>query len=302
MVNTSKWPVTVDGTRLDSLAWNIETRSGRDFMPGIPGADIDTEMRDGTLWVPNKNYGPGRIVLSMWVGGTDEDGAVPVDNDDYKKYILNLDKLKRMFGVQHRLLDVRQQFDIAGTMIRQSLCNVGTVLTPEMFAVYPYTAKFVVELNVPGAFSQDVADSNYDSQAVGQFPGGLPANTTITLPDPFPAATAPMRKMYVVLDGPATNPKIIDPRNGHSIQYNGVVANGSQWVVNTTEWTSKVGIGIAFTQNGTDVFAQTVAQGGHMPVALFGITADPAGAQVRIEGSGFTAATRLRLRTKLQYL
>jgi len=302
MVTTSKWPITVDGTRLDSLAWNVSTRGGRDGMPPIAGADIDTEMRDGTLWVPNKNFGPGKLVLKMWVGGTDADGAVPVGNDDYKKYITNLDSLKRMFAVQHRLLDVRQQFDIAGTMIRQSLCTINTVITPEMFSAYPYTATFAVELDVPGAFSQDVADSNYDSQAVGQFPGGVPANTTITLPAPFPQATAPMRKMYLVVDGPATNPKILDPRNGHSIQYNGVVANGSQWVVNTTTWTSKVGIGIAFTDTGTDVYAQTVAQGGHMPAALFGITADPAGAQVRIEGSAFGAATRLRIRTKLQYL
>jgi hypothetical protein len=190
---------------------------------------------------------------------------------------------------------VRFQLDAAGTKIRQALCEKTAAITPEMHVAYPYTAKFTVELNIPSGFMQDVADSNYDSNV------GLLANTDITLPAPFPQATAPMRNLYSVLDGPATNPKLIDVRNGHSIQYNGAVASGSQWVVNTATWSSKVGIGIAFTDNGTDVYQQTVYKGGHSP-SMFGITADPLGPQVRIEGSGFGAGTRLRLRTKLQYL
>lgn len=297
MVNTSRWPVTVDGVRLDSLAWNIETRTGRDLEPAVVGENIDTGARDGNIWVPHKKRGPGRYVLSMWVGGTDEDGAVPVGNDDYEKYIENLDSLKLMFGVTHRLLDVRFQYDEAGTKIRQVLAEKTAIITPEMQASYPYTAKFTVELNVPGAFMQDVADSNFDSGAAL-----VPSSSfTLATPAPFSAATAPMRELYTVLDGPATNPEIWDDRNQHFVRYNGIVANGSQWVVNTTTWSSKVGIGIAFTDTGTDVFDQTEFAGGHAP-AMFGLTADPAGPKVRVEGSAFGAATRLRIRGKVKYL
>lgn len=295
MVNTSRWPVTVDGTRLDTLAWNISTRQGRDLEPALVGENIDTGMRDGVIWTPHKRRGAGRFVLDMWVGGTDADGAVPVGNDDYYKYIQNLDALKRMFGVTHRLLDVRLQMDAAGNDIRQALCEKTAIITPEMHTGYPYTAKFTVELTIPDAFMQSVAESNYDSNI------GLVANTDITLPAPFPAATAPMRDLWIVLDGPATNPKLIDTRNGHYVQYNGVVGNGSQWVVNTSLFTSRLGAGIAFTTGGTDVYPQTVFAGGHSP-RMFGITADPLGPQVRIEGSAFGANTRLRLRGKLKYL
>lgn len=293
MVNTSRWPVTVDGVRLDTMAWNIETRQGRDLEAPISGENIESGMRDGNIWVPHKKRGPGRLVLSMWVGGTDEDGAVPVSNDDYEKYTENLDALKKMFGVTHRLLDVRLQMDAAGTKIRQALCEKGAIITPEMYASYPYTAKFTVELNIPGAFLQSVTDANFDSGLA------LAANTDLPLPA-FAAGTAPMRDMWMVLDGPAINPKLID-RNGHWIQLNSAVASGSQWVVNTMTWTSKVGIGIAFTTGGTDAYANTVFAGGHSP-SMFGLTADPAGPQVRIEGSGFGANTRLRLRGKVKYL
>src|SRR3546814_406236 len=121
----------------------------------VAGGNIDTGMRDGNLWVPHKKAGPGRFVLKMWVSGTDEDGVVPVGNDDYWKYRDNLDKLLRMFRVTHRKLDVRQQWDIAGTKVRQALCDVTAIVTPDMLAAYPYTSEFTVELNITDAFWQD---------------------------------------------------------------------------------------------------------------------------------------------------
>jgi len=297
MVNTSRWPVTVDGTRLDTLAYNISTRSGRDLEPALAGENIDTGMRDGNIWVPHKKRDPGRLVLSMWVGGTDDDGAVPVGNDDYAKYIANLDKLKRMFGVTHRLLDVRLQMNASGTDIRQALSEKSAIITPEMRASYPYTAEFTVELSIPGAFLQSVADANFDSDTVLD-----PVVPDTDLPlAPFAAATAPMRDIWTVFDGPGTNVELTDNLNAHWMRYNGVVANGSQWVVDTTSYTSKVGVGIAFTHNGTDVYDQTEYAGGHSP-RMFGITADPLGPEINIGGSGFGANSRLRIRGKIKFL
>ena len=291
-VYTSGYPVTVDGTRLDTLAYSIETKDGRDLGVGVQGEDISTGMRDGEIWVPNKKAGPGRIILSMWVSGTDEDGIVPADS--YYKYRQNLDKLRRIFGVQHRLLDVREQLDVSGAHIRQALCTVGAVIDPSMLANFPYTAKFTVELKIMAGFWQDLADTNYDSGI------GLLANTDHDLPE-FALATAPMRDMWVVLDGPANNPRIIDNRSGHYAQYNGILGNGIQWVIDTTSWTSKTGGAIAFTNDGVDQYDNTEFAGSHAP-SIFGVTADPLGPQIRIEGSGFGANTRLRLRGKLKYL
>jgi hypothetical protein len=294
MVNTSKYPITVDGLRLDTLAYNISTRAGRDIGIGASGSNIATGLRDGEIWVPDKKAPPGKCYLKMWVAGVDVDGENAPDGDDYYQYTLNLDKLKRIFGVHSRLLDVRQQMDSAGAHIRQALSEVTAMIEPETLAAAPYTSAFSLELSIPGAFWTDVADSNYDSAAALTSPQDL------NLPG-FALATAPMRDLYVVLDGPATNPKIIDNRNGHYVLLNGSVANGSQWVINTTQWTSKVGVGIAFTQGGTDRYDTTEFAGGHSP-SIFGLSADPLGVQVRIEGTGFGAASRLRIRGKLKYL
>lgn len=296
MVNTSKYPITIDGVRLDTLAYNVKTRAGRDIGFGASGSNIATGLMDGEIWVPGKKAPAARAYLDMWVGGTDVDGAIGAD--DYYTYRTNIDTLKRMFAPRDRLLDVREQLDIAGAHIRQALAEVTAVIEPKTISSYPYTADFTIELNIPAGFWQDVADTNYDSNT--PFPGGIPAATDVSL-TAFAAATAPMRDLYLVVDGPATNPKILDSRNGHYVLLNGVVANGSQWVVNTTLQTSKTGVGIAFTQTGTDQYDNTEFAGGHAP-SIFGVNADPLGPQIRIEGTGFGAATRLRVRGKLKYL
>jgi hypothetical protein len=168
------------------------------------------------------------------------------------------------------------------------------VIDPSMLANFPYTARMTVELKIMDGFWQDLADTNYDSTI------GLLANTDHDLPT-FAPATAPMRDMWVVLDGPASNPKIIDNRSGHYVKLNGVIGNGIQWVIDTTSWTSKTGAAIAFTNDGVDQYASTEFAGSHTP-SIFGVTADPLGPQIRIEGSGFGPNTRLRLRGKLKYL
>lgn len=293
MVTTSRWPVTVDGVRLDTLAYNIETRMGRDSTAVVVGDDVDTEMRHGHMWTAHKKYGPGRLVLRMWVGGTTVDGDY-ASIDDYALYRSNLDYLNRLFSPHHRLLDVRQTVDNSGPVQRQALCELITVIDPETVASNPYTAKFTVELKVPNAFWTDIGDTNWTSGA---------AYVSATVKDlvEFQPNTAPMIDLYLVVDGPATNPKVFDNRSGHWVQYNGVIPNLQQWVVNTSTWSSKVGTGIEFTDTGLDVYAQTDFAGGHSP-RLFGIVPDLTSPQARMEGTGFGANTRFRIRAKRQYL
>jgi hypothetical protein len=295
MTNTSQNPITVDGVRLDTLAHNISAKVGRDIMPSVAGSNIDTGLRHGQLWVPHKKFGPGQLVLKMWVSGCDEDGVVPVDGDDYWQYMQNLDNLKRMFAVHNRLLDVRHTIKRDGSVVRQALAEVTIAIPPDKLAAYPYTSEFTVEMTMPGSFWQNVADTTFDTNA------GVLANSDHTLPAPWPAATAPMTDLYVVVDGPATNPKVIDNRSGHYVQLNSAIGPGIQWVVNTATWSSKTGVGIEFTDGGTDRYGETVFAGAHAPT-MFGLVADPAGPQVRIEGTGFGAGTRLRIRGKLKYL
>jgi hypothetical protein len=294
MTNTSRWPITIDGTRLDTYAWNVRTRAGRDLAASVKTANLDQPLLNGELWVPGKKVGPGRMVLQMWVSGVDANGVAPVDGDTYWVYRQNLDSLRRIFGKRYGLLDVQQTVRTSPATVRQALCEVTAVIDPDFAAPAPYTGQFTVELSIPDAWWQDPADSNFDTGT------SITSGTTYQMTT-FAAATAPCEDLYTVVDGPATNPKWTDQPSGHFVQLSRALLAGEQWVVNTSKWTSKIGTGIAFTDNGTNVASQT-SYGGYLAPRMFGLSPlNPNPRVVLSWTAGGTTATRGRIRGKVKY-
>lgn len=289
MVTTSTHPITVDGTRLDTLAWNISVKSGWDLGTPVRGGNAVVPGVDGELWTPNKRDGAGRMVLSMWVNGTDADGVPPAGGDLYQQYRQNLDQLRSLFGKRHALLDVRH---VLGSTLgtRQALCEVAQAIDPEVNRFGFGT--FSVLLNIVGAFWQDTADQNYD------LTGATAGVKNVTQ---FAGATAPMRDLQIVFDGPWTSPGVVDTLTGHYLR-GPTLAAGTQWMIDTSAFTSRTGTGIAFTSGGTQALTNTLYAGAHAP-GLFALSpAALAGTpQVTLEGSGLTGASRFRIRGRRKY-
>jgi hypothetical protein len=106
---TNQRPLSVDGTRLDTLAYNIETIDGRRQLPGVRANDVVVPGRHGEVPSIYDDFEPGRIVLRMWIRSTDVDGNnVPGANpkDTLQR---NLDRLFALFRPRNRLLTVTQQ-------------------------------------------------------------------------------------------------------------------------------------------------------------------------------------------------
>jgi len=287
VVNTSSHPITVDGTRLDTLAYNIEVKSGFDLGTTGRGSNATVPGIDGALWAPNKRETTGRMALAMWVNGTDVDGVTA--GDPYEKYRQNMDILRVLFGKRHALLDIRQTLgSTIGT--RQALCEVLQAIDPDVNR--QGFGRFSVLLEILGAFWQDTADQNYDLN---------PATTGVKSVTQFAGATAPMRDLQIVLDGPWTSPTVTDTLTGHVLT-GATIAAGSQWMIDTTAHTSRTGVGIAFTTGGAQALTTTTRVGAHAP-GLFALS--PAAAagtpQITLGGSGLTAASRIRIRGRRKY-
>lgn len=297
-IRTSSWPVTVDGVRLDSLAWNVSTLNGREYIPGIRGTNIQVPGRHGSLFNPNKKFDEGKFILQMWVQGCDNKGEVPTNT--YNEFRKNLDSLKLLFTKRGQLLDVRRK-DGAGNE-RRAYCEVEAAIDPEVYGVNP-AARFAVELSIPAVFWESISQST--ELVTGPVSGTDYEIGSLT------ASTAINEDLEIIVDGPCNNPKLTDVGTGHWVQLNKTIPAGQQWVLNTTNWTSQTGTLLEFTGTGTDEILNTAFGGPHSPryfalspnyiVAAEEIVA--AGPVFKFEATGgVTGATQIRIRGRKKFL
>lgn len=287
MSNTSVIPMSVDGVRLDTLAYNIETIDGRIGVPGVRGANPQVPGRSGSIFVPNKAYDEGNIVLKMWVNGCDVDGLVPTTGmTEFRK---NVDTLSALFSKRAALLDVRQTWP-AG--VRQALCEVLQAYDLSSRAIQPY-GKFSVALSIPGTFWQDVSTSDHPS-ATNLTPA------TVVTASTYIGATAPMEDMILVVRGPATNPKLTDLTTGSWVQLAGTIASGTDWQVDCANWTSKTGAALLFGAGGSSVIGTTSHSG--LVGSFISLSPLAGGPQIRLDGSTFGTNTQVQVRGRRKYL
>lgn len=289
MTTTSAIPLTVDGVRLDTYAFNVETLDGRLAVPSVRGEDPVVPGMDGAVFVPNKSYDSGRMTLTMWVRGCDVNGGVPTTNTT--EFRTNLDMITRMFTVRHRLLDVRQTWP-AGDI--QWLCKVEQPWDFTATAFNPM-ARFAVELGIPGTFGQDVSTADYTSAA------GLASGVTLTLTN-YNGTTAPISDAILVVRGPATNPRLTNPDTGEWVQYNGTIAAGSDWRVDCSLWETRTGVGIGIASGaGTNQVANTQYAGGG--ARFMRLTPRPSGGpQLVLTGTGFSTGTQVLGRARRKFI
>lgn len=278
MVNLQQYPVWVDGVRLDTLAYSIETRNGRFNVPAMRGENLELAGRDGRLYVPNKRLEPGLLSLSMWCSDTDADGG----NPGYEQFLQNYDTLIALFMRNNSMLHVRKQVASDGTE-RESYAEVSGAIAPDISGSHAHpVAKFTIGLELPGVFWQDTTDVVWSQ--TGAVSG------TVYSPTGFGGGNAPMMDLAIEVTGPANNPRLVDGSTGHYVQLNHSLLGTEVWALNSGAWTSGIGA--------TNMIGQTQYSGAFSP-RLFGLSA---GSQLRFEATGgITSATAIEVTGRRKY-
>ena len=129
-----QYPITVDGVKLDNLAYKVTTRNGWQSTPGLRAASVEAAHVDGVL-VPDRvaPLEPGQIALSMFVKGR-----------DWPEYVYNLDTLKRLFSTPRGTVEVTMD---TGDGVR--VCQARTVASWQPEHVNPLHARFTVVMEIP---------------------------------------------------------------------------------------------------------------------------------------------------------
>lgn len=305
MVYTSRNPIVIvnggNTVRLDTLAYNIETRSG--VATGVASARsgaVEVAGRTGSFYRPGAKREESTIVLKLWVSDDDVNGQ---PQSGYQSWRNNIDTLNSIFDTSTRQLEIREYVNaiaspsttLVGKPYRRAFCEVRTVIEPDMED--RWFGPYVAELVNNQTYWEDDALTTFVS------PTGTTAVATHTI-TALGGSTAPIEDALITVTGPITNPALTCPETGSTLRHTGTVAAGQQWCVNTKTYQSAKGTNIesaiwAGNVAGTSVVPSTVYSGPHSPT-MFPIAGSPS-PQVQLSGSGAGTGTNLKIAARKKY-
>lgn len=293
MTFTSDRPVSVDGVRLDTLAWNIQKINRA--TAARRASDYDIPNMDGQLPSLNDPLEGTTYGLEMWLRGTDVDGSVPVagSRDTLRA---NLDEVLHLFGKRHALLDLREL--VAVGVERRAWAKVTDSIQPDLDTPGGQ-GTFTVSLSIPAGVWEDVdaTDQTINAPVTAAELTGLQG------------ATERVNDAVFLVTGPANTPRITDPATGMWVELNANLAGGQFWRFNSATWASRYGAGLGLGSadtTGTDGSGLTTTGG---PSRAYGLPLTP----IRDTGlrrvratltaaSGIVAVTtKLSTRTRRKY-
>ncbi|MCA1800468.1 MAG: phage tail family protein [Actinobacteria bacterium] len=270
-------------TRLDTLANNVSTKSGLVLLPGLKGSSPEIAGRNGSLYTPGKSRENGRLVISGWAQDSNADGVLGADR--YATWRANMDQLLYLFDTQYNQIILREYVTslstpstaLPATGYREALVEVTAAIDPEVLG--KVFGRFSIECLINEVFWSHPTLSTYTS------PTGASAVATHTVTT-LSGSTAPILDAIIRVTGSLTNPRVTDPRTGHYIQYNGVLASGAIWTIDCKNFTSMVG---AASVTGSTFTA------GKMSPYMFGLSPEGVAGTPTIQLSGTSSNTNTKI-------
>jgi hypothetical protein len=213
----------VNGTSLNTLAWNIETLTGRSKAPLLRGDDIQVPYRPGAIW-REKTPDSRVLTLAMWVLGCNSDGTLP-SMSTRAKFNENRDALTRLFYHPEAQLSLTKRWLTgAGVQSATALAELVGDMDPTMIG--NDGAQFVVDLKLADPYFYGVSSV---------FNLGVTTGAVTNL------GHDRIKKGLLRFNGPLTNPRLTNstPNPDIWVQYAGVIAGGDWVELNIDLFTAK---------------------------------------------------------------
>lgn len=199
----------VDGTSIQTNAYNIETLGGRNTPPPLRGDDEEIPHRYGERWLP-KVAGSRTISLAMWVVGANPDGSIDKQRRDI--FDDNVRKLQSLFWTPGRQFQLKKRFRYAGAMrSATALGEYAGGLEPEMIG--RYGAKLVVNVKLADPYFYDDVEVSTN----------LGASTNVTV-----LGDAVTHNINVTINGARKTPRVRNNTLGMEFTYNGELLTGAR--------------------------------------------------------------------------
>jgi hypothetical protein len=258
----------------------------------VRAASVTLPGRPGELAVVGEDVEPTTVGLTLGVCGVDPEGI----DRGVAGLDANLAALYGLFGVRHRMLDVRYR----AAPGRAEVAAEATVTTASEPTVWTGAARarLAVVLRVPGVFWRDTTPADWSTNTLG-------APVRVSTLD---GATAPVLDAVLRVTGPVTGLRVTDVVTGGWLSYPGTLAAGRQLRVHCGRMDAHEAPGV--TWEGTEANATgAITTGGpgsgfrFLALTPHAVTsAHDRGVRVLVEGTATTDATLVETRARRAYL
>lgn len=204
---------TVDGVPLDAPGWRLAPGTALRPLPAARTAEVQVPGRAGDLPVTGLDLDATTLGVTLWVNSRTPSGS----SSGFAGLEENLDALTSVFGVRHRLLDLR--FHVDADTVRQAGAEVVSAVEPEV-NIASATALITVLLRVPGVYWRDPAVSGWEAPVRTEAPEEGVAVEALA------GSTAPIIDARLVLSGPLSRPEVVDVATGGGFRWDGTLTTG----------------------------------------------------------------------------
>ena len=277
--------IVVNGLCLNTMAWNVTSKTGRFTVPVSRGEDITVPSATGRTFVPNKPLDAGLFTLSMFVLGCLPDGTIPPDNQS--EFVKNFEQILRQCFNPHAPLTIYNWKPNGSVrMAKGTLIGADNAIDPTM-----YMGGARGEMVLPFEILSGVW-SDFFTTSIQGTPSASWSNQTLSL-TPLADGTAYIEDAVITVTGPITNPVVSNSVTNTSVTLTGSVPAGQTWTIDCGAWTSVV--------NGSSVL-QNTTHSGHSRFLLIDAGSLSGPPSVTLSGSGTTTATNLSITAARKHL
>lgn len=279
---TTSEAVVVNGICLNTLAWNITTKTGRYSLPNTRGDNAKVPSGRGSTFIPNKPIDDGIWTLSMFLLGANPDGTVP------RRAAQRILFEQNLAAILNAVLSYSAPVTIYAWQADGSVRKTNATLTG--------SNAVDVTMTMGGARGEfnlvfDVLDgvwTDYIPATVAGTASAAWSNQTLSLAPVLSGGTVPIEDAVITVQGPATNPRVTNAATGTWVQYTGTLSSIQSWVIDSSQFTSKV--------NTVSVLANTT----HFGAPKF-LVIDPVSPQATLTCTGSGVQTNLSITAARQH-
>jgi hypothetical protein len=283
----------VDGVPLDHPAgcWRLLAATQVRPLPGVRAASVSVPGRPGELPIVGEDVETTTVGLTLGVRGVGPDGV----DQGAAGLELNLRSLYGLFGVRHRLLDVRYSPAVDVPELAAD-AKVVTASEPTVWSGAA-RARLAVVLRIPGVFWRDPVPADWSTST-------LSAPVRVVTLD---GATAPVLDAILRITGPVTGLRVTDVETGGWLSYPQLAA-GRQLRVHCGRMDAHEAPGVSWDGVEANATGRIVTGGPGSGFRFLALTAAPItslhdrGVRVLVEGTATSDATRVEVHARRAFI